>query len=220
MITHPASDVAFSPAVKAVQARLGSREHYAAMEAGRGFRTEVDDRLRAFLDRTRSAFLATASADGQPYIQHRGGPPGFIKVLDAHTLGFADYAGNRQYVSMGNASENAKAQLMLIDYAQRQRIKVWGELRVVDDDPDLIARLTPPQIGAGAYRARVERAFVMKVTAWDVNCPQHIPQRFEAEDVERALAAKDETIAALEREVAVLRQSLWLKEGCAGAGDD
>jgi len=216
----PASDVAFTPAVKALQTAKGSRAGYAAMDAKGGWRRTVDDRLRAFLGATRSAFLATASADGQPYIQHRGGPPGFIKVLDEKTLGFADFAGNRQYVSMGNASENPKAQLFLIDYTLQQRIKIWGTLRVVEDDPALIERVTPPEVLEHHYRGRVERAFVFTITAWDVNCPQHIPQRFEAADVARALAARDEKIAGLEAELAVLREKQWLKEGCAGAGDD
>ena len=214
------SDVAFTPAVKAMQAARGSREIYARMEEGRGWNRTVDDRLRAFLAKTRSAFLATASADGQPTIQHRGGPEGFIKVLDDTTLGFADYAGNRQYISMGNASENPKAQLFLIDYVQRQRIKIWGELEFVEDDPDLIARVTPPEVAAHDYPARVERAAVFRVTAWDVNCPQHIPQRFDAEHVATALARRDARIAELERGLAVLQERLWLREGCAGAGDD
>lgn len=220
MEMHPASDVAFTPTVKALQVAKGSRDQYAAMEAGGGWSRTVDERLRAFLAQTRSAFLATASADGQPYIQHRGGPPGFIKVLDDRTLGFADFAGNRQYISMGNAADNAKAQLFLIDYALRQRIKIWGELSVVEDDAALIARVTPPEVAERRYRGRVERAFIFRVTAWDVNCPQHIPQRFEADDVARALAAKEERIATLERDIAVLQEKLWMKEGCAGAGDD
>ncbi|MCF3934923.1 pyridoxamine 5'-phosphate oxidase family protein [Acuticoccus sp. M5D2P5] len=220
MAMHPASDVAFTPTVKALQAAKGSRELYEAIERRGGWRSTVDGRLRAALAGTRSAFLATASADGQPYIQHRGGPAGFIKVLDETTLGFADFTGNQQYISMGNAAENRKAHLFLINYARRQRIKIWGELSVVEDDPELIARVTPPEVEAGVYRARVERAFVLRITAWDINCPQHIPQHFEAEDVAQAVTVRDERIAALEGEIAVLREKLWLKEGCAGAGDD
>lgn len=216
---HP-SDVAFTPAVKALQAAKGSRAAYARMEESGGWSRTVDARLAAFLATTRSAFLATANAEGQPTIQHRGGPPGFIKVLDATTLAFADFAGNRQYISMGNAAENPKAHLFLIDYENRRRIKIWCTLRVVEDDEDLLARLTPDEVSAHSYRGRVERAFVLSITAWDINCPQHIPQRFEADDVHRALAEKDAKIAALERELAVLRQRAWLKEGCSGAGDD
>lgn len=214
------SDVAFTPTVKALQTARGSRDLYERMEEGHGWSRTVDERVRAFLATTRSVFLATASAVGQPYIQHRGGPEGFIKVLDEKTLGFADYAGNRQYISMGNASENPRAQLFFIDYVLRQRIKIWGELEFVEDDANLIARVTPPESTEHRYRGRVERAVVFRITAWDVNCPQHIPQRFDAEHVATALATRDARVAELEREIAVLREKLWLKEGCAGAGDD
>ncbi|HEY3677523.1 MAG TPA: pyridoxamine 5'-phosphate oxidase family protein, partial [Bradyrhizobium sp.] len=131
------SDVAFTPAVKAIQSRKGSRDAYAQVEENGGWRTEVDDNLAAFLAQADSFFLATASADGQPYIQHRGGPKGFVKVLDKTTLAFADYSGNRQFISQGNLSENPKAHIFLIDYAHRRRVKIWGEARVVDDDPAL-----------------------------------------------------------------------------------
>jgi uncharacterized protein len=190
------SDVVFSEEVKAAQARLGSRDACARLEREGGFATEVDDDLAAFIGAQRSLFLATASAAGQPYVQHRGGPPGFLRVLDPHTLAFADFAGNRQYVSLGNLAENPKVQLFLIDYARRQRVKIWGEGRVVEDDPALLARLAPE-----GYRAKPERAFVIRVTAWDANCPKHIPQRLEAADVEAALAERDARIAALEAEV-------------------
>jgi predicted pyridoxine 5'-phosphate oxidase superfamily flavin-nucleotide-binding protein len=200
------SDVAFTPAVKAVQARLGSRSAYARMEASGGWETEVDEALAAFIARQRSFFLATAAADGQPYIQHRGGPPGFLKVLGPRTLGFADLRGNRQYISVGNLSENAKVHLFLIDYEERARVKIWGEARVVEDDPALLASLVTAERGAKA-----ERALLIDVVAWDANCPQHIPQRLEAEHVARALATRDAKIAALEAELAALR-------GAPGAG--
>jgi predicted pyridoxine 5'-phosphate oxidase superfamily flavin-nucleotide-binding protein len=147
-------------------------------------------------------FLATASPDGQPYIQHRGGPAGFLKVLDEHTIGFVDFAGNRQYITQGNLEENPKAQLFLIDYARRRRIKVWGTARVVEGDEVLLGRLMPAD-----YRAKPEQVVLFTVTAWDVNCPQHIPQRFEAADVEAAIQSRDERIAALEAEVERLRTS-------------
>lgn len=202
MITPPipSSDVAFTDRVKAEQARLGSRSAYARLEREGGFETEIGDELKAFVASQRSAFLATASAGGQPYVQHRGGPPGFLKVLDRHTIAFADFAGNRQYISLGNMAENPKVHLFLIDYAHRQRIKIWGEARVVEDDPALLARLTP-----AGYRARPERAIVIRVTAWDANCPQHIPQRLEAADVEAALAERDARIADLEAQLRTLR---------------
>lgn len=188
------SDIAFTPTVKAIQERKGSRRGYARMEAGGGWRTEITPDLAAFIGQVRSFFLATANTEGQPYIQHRGGPPGFLRVLDEKTLAIADFAGNRQYISQGNLEENPKAFIFLIDYALRQRIKLWGRARIVEGDAELIGRLMPE-----GYRARPEQALVFTVEAWDANCPQHIPQRFEAEDVARALAERDARIAELER---------------------
>jgi hypothetical protein len=194
------SDVAFSPTVKAVQARKGSRKGYARMEEGGSWETRITPELAAFVTAQRSVFLATVSADGQPYIQHRGGPPGFLRALDDRTIGFADFKGNRQYITQGNLADNPKAFLFLIDYAQRRRIKIWGRARIVEDDPDLVASLMPP-----GYEARPEQAILFDVAAWDTNCPQHIPQRFEAADVAAALAERDRRIAALEAEIARLR---------------
>jgi predicted pyridoxine 5'-phosphate oxidase superfamily flavin-nucleotide-binding protein len=191
------SDVAFSAAVKATQARKGSRGSYARMEAGGAWEDRITPALRAFIEAQTSVFLATASAQGQPYVQHRGGPAGFLRVLDEHTIAFADFHGNRQYISLGNLAENARAQLFLIDYARRERIKIWGEARVVDDDAALLARLMPP-----GYRARPEQAIVFRVRAWDANCSQHIPQRFEAADVAAELAGRDRRIAELEAQLA------------------
>jgi len=190
------SDVAFTPAVKAIQARKGSRDGYAHMEEGGGWRTEVDAGLAAFIGEQTSFFLATATADGQPYIQHRGGPAGFIKILDKTTLAFADFRGNRQYITQGNLTENPKAYIFLIDYVNRRRVKIWGEARVVEDDPALTASLMPKD-----YKAKPEQAIVFKITAWDTNCPQHIPMKFDAADVAAAIAARDERIAELEAEV-------------------
>jgi uncharacterized protein len=193
------SDVPFTPAVKAIQARKGSREAYAHVEERGGWRSEVDEDLAAFLADRDSMFLATASADGQPYIQHRGGPKGFIRVLDKKTLAFADYSGNRQYITQGNLSENPKANIFLIDYAHRRRVKIWGEARVIDDDPALMQSLMPK-----GYRARPEQVILFKISVWDTNCPQHIPQKFDAADVAAALASRDARIAELEAEVARL----------------
>lgn len=192
------SDIAFTPTVKAVQARKGSRRSYARMEQSGGWATDIDENLADFIAGRRSFFLATANAAGQPYIQHRGGPRGFLKVLDPRTLAFADVAGNRQYISVGNLEENAKVHLFLIDYATRQRIKVWGTAKVVEDDPALLARLSMP--GGG----KPERAMVIHVEAWDANCPQHIPMMFDAEDVQQALAVRDRRIAELEARLAEL----------------
>lgn len=202
MSQSPSSDIAFTPSVKALQTRLGSRAQYAKMEARGGFRTEVSADLTLFLAAQRSFYLATATADGQPYIQHRGGPPGFLKTLDSETLGFADYRGNRQYLSWGNLLENPKVHLFFMDYTHRRRIKLWGTAQVIEDDPDLIARLHDP-IAEGVP----ERAILIRVVAWDINCPQHIPQRFEAADVADALAARDARIADLEAEIARFRSS-------------
>jgi len=194
------SDVAFTPTVKAIQARKGSRDAYAKQEARGGWRTEIDENLAAFLADTDSFYLATATADGQPYIQHRGGPKGFVKILDKNTIAFADYAGNRQYITQGNLSENSKAYIFVMDYAHRRRVKIWGEARVVEDDPALTQSLMPK-----GYRARPEQVIVFKIAAWDTNCPQHIPQKFDAADVASALAARDERIAELEAELAALK---------------
>lgn len=199
ILSYP-SDVAFSPAVKAIQSRKGSRAAYAHVEQGHGWRNEVDDDLAAFLGQATSFYLATASADGQPYIQHRGGPAGFLKVLDKRTLAFADYSGNRQYITQGNLSENAKAQIFVMDYAHRRRVKIWGEARIVEDDPALTRSLMPQ-----GYRARPEQVMLFTITAWDTNCPQHIPQKFDAADVAEALAVRDGRIAELEAELARLK---------------
>ena len=194
------SDVAFTPAVKEIQARKGSRDAYARVEQQGGWRTEVDENLTAFLADANSLYFGTASAGGQPYIQHRGGPKGFVKVLDKNTLAFADYSGNRQYITQGNLSENPKAHIFLMDYAHRRRVKIWGEARVVDDDPALLNSLMP-----GGYRARPEQAVLFRISAWDTNCPQHIPQKFDAADVAAVLAERSARIAALEAELAALK---------------
>jgi predicted pyridoxine 5'-phosphate oxidase superfamily flavin-nucleotide-binding protein len=194
------SDVAFTPAVKEIQTRKGSRRAYADVEQNGGWRTEIDEHLAAFLADTNSVYFATASADGQPYIQHRGGPKGFIKVLDKNTLAFADYSGNRQYITQGNLSENPKANMFAMDYAHRRRVKIWGEARVVEDDPALTKSLMPK-----GYKARGEQVILFRISAWDTNCPQHIPQKFDAAEVAAALASRDAHIAELEAELAVLK---------------
>ena len=195
-----ASDVAFTPTVKAIQSRKGSRGAYARMESQGGWATAITEELAAFIAAQTSIFLATANAQGQPYIQHRGGPPGFLQVFDEHTIGFADFNGNRQYISSGNLAENPRAHLFLIDYATRQRIKLWGTARVVEDDKTLIARLMPAN-----YRAKSEQAILFTVAAWDANCPQHIPQRLEAGVVAKALQSRDRKIAELEAEISRLK---------------
>jgi predicted pyridoxine 5'-phosphate oxidase superfamily flavin-nucleotide-binding protein len=193
------SDIVLTPAARRAQAQRGSARAYEKRHAA-GFPDRVTDELKAFIAELDTAFLATVSAAGAPYIQHRGGPRGFIKVLDDRTLGFADYAGNRQYITISNLAGNDRAYLFLIDFARQRRIKVWGRARVVEDDPALLARLSDP-----GYRARPERAILFTVEAWDVNCPQHITARFTEAEVAQATAPLLQRIAALETENARLR---------------
>jgi predicted pyridoxine 5'-phosphate oxidase superfamily flavin-nucleotide-binding protein len=200
--TKPSSDVAFSPAVKAIQARRGSRSAYARQEESGGFETEVNGDLRDFLAQIETAFLATASKDGQPYVQHRGGPRGFIRAVDERTLGFIDFAGNKQYVSTGNLSENARVCLFLIDYSARRRVKIWGRARTVPATQALLKTLMPE-----GYRARPEQVVLLTVEAWDVNCPQHIPQKLDAAEVAEAVNKLRARVAELEAENLQLRES-------------
>ena len=186
------SDIAFTPAVKAVQTAKGSRDSYAKAER-RGWRTRVTSDLAGFLAGLDMFYLGTASAEGQPYIQYRGGPPGFLKVLDERTLGFADFGGNRQYLTLGNLSENPRAFLFLMDYANRQRVKLWGTARVVEDDAELLGRLRDPD-----YPGKVERAVVFTVEAWDINCPQHIHQRFPQREIQPVIDGLKARITELE----------------------
>src|SRR5258708_21166595 len=156
------SDVAFTPAVKAIQEDKGSRGSYARIEKGRGWRTTVTSDLADFIADLDMFYLGTANSEGQPYIQHRGGSPGFLKVVDEHTLGFADFGGNQQYVTLGNLSENPKAFIFLMDYANSQRVKLWGRARVVENDPDILERLRDSN-----YAGKVERAILFTVETWD-----------------------------------------------------
>jgi predicted pyridoxine 5'-phosphate oxidase superfamily flavin-nucleotide-binding protein len=195
------SDIAFTATVKAIQARKGSRQSYARLEEAGSWNTRITTDLQAFIEAQTSVFLATANREGQPYIQHRGGPSGFLKVLDDHRLGFVDFVGNRQYITLGNLQENPKVHLFLIDYAERKRVKIWGEARVVEDDADLTARLMP-----GNYKARASQVILVQVKAWDANCPQHIPRRVEAAAVAAAIEERDRQIAQLRAELAALRQ--------------
>lgn len=199
-MTKPPSDVAFSPAVKAVQAARGSRANYARLErSGNGWSTTIDQDLAAFIAEQTTCFLASASADGQPYIQHRGGAPGFLRVLDEHRIAWADFRGNRQYVTTGNLSENPRVCLFLIDYAHRARVKIWGTARVIEDAA-FAASLAVP-----GYPGKVEQAIEITVSAWDANCQQHIPQLVDARDVAAVIAERDQKIAALEAELSSLR---------------
>ena len=200
-MTHIVSDIAFTPSVKRVQERLGSRRGYASMEERGGWADEITDDLREFIAQRDSFYLGTASADGQPYIQHRGGPAGFLKVLDSRTLAFADFSGNRQYLSMGNLAENDRAFLFLMDYANRQRIKIWGRAEFLEDDHKLMESLTDP-----TYGGRPERVLRFHVEAWDVNCPQHIHKRYSEAEVERRERALRERVVELQAENDRLRK--------------
>ena len=197
-MTKPTSDVAFTETVKAIQERKGSRKGYARMEDKGGWADRVTEDLAAFIAARDSFYLATANADGQPYIQHRGGKPGFLKVLDDKTLAFADFAGNRQYLTQGNLADNPKAFLFLMDYPNRRRVKIWGTARMVDDDAALIQRLADADYTDGTP----ERAVVFEIAAWDVNCPQHIVPRFTEADIARAVQPLHDRIREIESQLA------------------
>jgi uncharacterized protein len=196
------SELVFPPAVRRAQAERGSAHGY-TKKIEHGFPATVTPELAAFIAEQDTAFLGTASAAGAPYIQHRGGPKGFIKVVDEHTLGFADYRGNRQYITLGNLSENDRAYLFLLDVSRRQRIKLWGRARVVENDDALIAKLFDH-----GYKAKPERVILFTIEAWDVNCSQHITARLTVDEVEGLLGTVQERIAALEAENAALRAQL------------
>jgi predicted pyridoxine 5'-phosphate oxidase superfamily flavin-nucleotide-binding protein len=193
------SDIAFTPAVKAAQTAKGSRAGHARAER-RGWRTRVTPDLAEFLAGLDMFYLGTASAEGQPYVQYRGGSPGFLKVLDEKTLAFADFGGNRQYITVGNLSENPRAFLFLMDYANRQRVKLWGTARVVEDDPGLLDQLRDPD-----HPGTVERAVVFTVEAWDINCHQHIHQRFSQHQVQLVIGQLQHRITELEEALAKLQ---------------
>jgi len=187
------SDVAFTPTVKAIQERKGSRLSYARMESGGSWETTVTPELESFLAELDMFYLGTANAEGQPYIQYRGGSPGFLKKVDEKTLGFADFGGNRQFITLGNLSENSQAFIFLMDYVRSRRIKLWGHARVVEDDPELLDRLRDP-----SYPGKVERAILFQIEAWDVNCPQHIHKRFSQKQVAPVIEQLQARIAELE----------------------
>ena len=187
------SDIAFTPAVKSIQTDKGSRSTYSRMETGGSWQTIVTPELEAFLAELDMFYMGTANAEGQPYIQYRGGSPGFLRVLDESTLGFADFGGNRQYITLGNLSENPKAFLFLMDYARSRRIKLWGHARIVEDNPALLDRLRDPD-----YPGKVERAILFQIEAWDINCPQHIHKRFSQRQVVPVIEQLQARIAELE----------------------
>lgn len=194
------SDIAFTPVVKGIQAAKGSRSGYSHMEQSGSWETTITPELEAFVADLDMFYLGTSNAEGQPYIQYRGGSPGFLKRINETTLGFADFGGNRQYITLGNLSENPKAFLFLMDYARSRRIKLWGRARVVDDDPALLDRLRD-----ASYPGKVERAILFEIGAWDVNCPQHIHKRFSQKQVAPIIEQLQAKIAELEAELRRLK---------------
>ena len=191
-----------------MQTRLGSRARNEEIEKSQG-RNGITPELAAWLAQRESVFLGTASAVGHPYIQHRGGPPGFLVTLDEKHLAFADFPGNKQYITLGNLSENDRAIIFAVDYLRQQRIKLWGRARAIEDDPDLLERLTPPGLSK-----RPQRVIRFRVEGWDMNCPQHIPQLFSAEEVEAATMAMLARIQELEEEVARLKGGKGTRSCC------
>lgn len=210
-MVRPISDIAFTPAVKAAQQERGSRTAYAKMEQRGGWNDTVTPELEEFISQRESLYLGTASADGQPYIQHRGGPRGFLKVLDEKTLAMADYLGNSQYISLGNLGENAKAFIFLMDYPHQHRIKIWGTAEFIEDDPELLDRVADRD-----YNARPQRVLVFHLKAWDVNCTQHIQQRYTAEEMQPMLEELRRRIAELEARNKALEARLAVEEVGAG----
>ncbi len=198
---HRFAELAFTPNVRAAQERHGSRSSYARMESGETRNDRLGPSEAGFIAARDSFYMATVSETGWPYIQHRGGPEGFVRVLDERTLGFADYRGNRQYVSVGNLATNDRVSLFLMDYPNRTRLKLLGRVELVDpSDTGTLARL-----GVPGDRSVVERGFLVTVEAFDWNCPQHITQRFTLADIEQASAGLHRRIADLEAELARLR---------------
>ena len=196
-----ASDIAFTPAVKKIQQAKGSRASYAKVEQNRGWNTRITPDLAEFIAELDMFYLGTANTKGQPYIQYRGGSPGFLKVLD-ESLGFADFGGNRQYITLGNLSENRRAFIFLMDYANSRRVKLWGTAKVIEDDAELLERLRDPD-----YHGKCERAIVFAVEAWDINCHQHIHKRFSQRQIAPVITELQEKIAALEERLRDAREA-------------
>ncbi|WP_108805670.1 pyridoxamine 5'-phosphate oxidase family protein [Aquimarina sp. Aq107] len=190
------SDIAFSTEVKKRQEEMGSRKAYQKMAERRDWQDEINESLRSFISLRDSFYMASVNPSGQPYIQHRGGPKGFLKVLDKKHLAFADYAGNKQYISIGNFDTNAKVHLFLMDYPNRMRIKIWGEIVIHEPGETLLQ-----QVRDENYTAEIERLIKIKVNAWDINCPQHIEQRFTTEEFQPRVKQLENKIAQLEKQL-------------------
>ncbi|WP_437399479.1 pyridoxamine 5'-phosphate oxidase family protein [Flagellimonas lutimaris] len=194
------SDIAFTPTIKALQEQYGSRKAYAQMESKRGWQEELSPPIIDFVEKRDSFYMGTSNQQGQPYIQHRGGAPGFLKVMDPKTLAFADFSGNQQYISVGNLSENPRSFIFLMDYPSRTRVKIWGEAHVEFKDKALMESLA-----VNGYSANVERAIIFKIKAVDVNCPQHIVQRYTSDEIDQMVIPLKERIKELENELNKLK---------------
>jgi len=197
------SDIAFTPTVRELQTRMGSRKNYAALDRSSDRRDRLTDKEIAFISARDSFYQATVSETGWPYVQFRGGPAGFLKVRNDKTLAYADFRGNVQYISVGNLLTNERISIILMDYPNQRRLKLLGRVRLVQagEDPQLMQELHHPD-----YSATVERAFVITIEGYDWNCPQHITPRFTEAEVTAAVAPLHERIRTLEAELAVLRQ--------------
>ncbi len=197
------AELAFTPSVRAVQKSMSSSKYYDKIGKGEPYNHELGPEEMDFIALRDTFYMASVSETGWPYVQHRGGPPGFIKVLDATTLGFADYRGNRQYVSVGNVLKDDRVALILVDYPNRTRLKLLGHARIVSpDETDLLATLDVP-----AYGARVERGFLIKIAAFDWNCPQHITPRFTEAEIESVMGNLKERLADLEAQLQECRSN-------------
>jgi predicted pyridoxine 5'-phosphate oxidase superfamily flavin-nucleotide-binding protein len=190
--------IAFTPSVKATQEKLGSRKAYAALEAGEHHNSELGSDESNFIMARDSFYMASVSETNWPYVQHRGGPAGFVKVLDAKTLGFADYRGNRQYVSVGNLLKNDRVSLFFMDYLHRTRLKLLGHAELIGTERTELLK----SLSVSEYKAKVERGILIHVAAYDWNCPQHITPRFTQEQVETAIQPLRQRIATLEAQLA------------------
>ncbi|MBX7170539.1 MAG: pyridoxamine 5'-phosphate oxidase family protein [Pyrinomonadaceae bacterium] len=208
-MSHKFFDLTFTESVKQAQEKYGSRRNYARFEGGKPDFYGLMDGEREFIEQRDGFYIATVNNEGQPYIQFRGGPKGFLKVLDDKTLGYADFRGNLQYISVGNLGENDKAALFLMDYANQRRLKILANVEVKDakDDPELIEKLTVPD-----YKAKIERAMILHVEAFDWNCPQHITPRYTMDEIRQMVAPMNEHIAKLEKEIENLKSKL-IKKG-------
>ena len=197
------AEIVFPPSACAAQTQRGTREAMRHFTDRHGFPREVNETFIQFLSRLNSFYIATATAEGLPYIQHRGGPRGFLRVLGPTTIGFADFRGNRQYITVGRLGENSACCLIMTDYARQARVKLWGRARIEEKDKALLKQLTDP-----SYPARVERAIIIEIDAWSENCRQHIPRRFDADEVIAAIEDLSKRIQSLESENQTLRALL------------